>query len=72
MTYADALTLRTSLEAALAGGTLSVTLNGRSITYRTTDELRATLNGVIRDINRYERDAAGQTNPGIKTPKWNH
>ena len=71
MTYAEALVLRPKLEAAIAAGQLSVSHNARSLTYKSNADIRLALNQVNRDILNYQRDNAGQTNPGVKTPAWN-
>ena len=75
MTYAEALVLRPKLEAAIAAGQLSVSSasadNARSLTYKSNADIRLALNQVNRDILNYQRDNAGQTNPGVKTPAWN-
>jgi len=70
MTYAEAVTYRASLEAAVANGRLSVTRGSNSVTFASGADLRAALNQVIRDITDYERKTAGQTNPGVRTPTW--
>lgn len=70
MTYAEALTLRANLEAALtAGGAYSVIQIGdRQVTY-SSFRARELLAEVNRDIAAYENRSAGR-NPTVKVAKW--
>lgn len=71
MTYADAITLQAALEAALlsGGGTRSVTIGDRTISYSSTAEIRNALAEVNRNIQAFTRRANGQ-NPHWSRPKW--
>lgn len=72
MTYAEAITLRATLETALSTGVLSISHNGRSLTYESKEAMTIQLGKLNRDIAESERKTAGQTQPGSKTPTWNY
>jgi hypothetical protein len=73
MTYAEALTLKAAIEAALltsaTSGVVSVSHNNRSTTYASKAEARAALAEINRSIQTYKRKSAGQ-NPQWRTPRW--
>lgn len=71
MTYAQAVAHRDALEAALltSVGVVTVSSGEDSITYQNEGAARAALARLNRDIQAYERRAAGQ-NPFWSRPKW--
>lgn len=69
MTYAELLTARDNLEAALityGGGTTQVQVADQSVTYASAGAMQGTLNRINRAIARHNQQAAGQT-PGMRT-----
>ena len=72
MTYAEAVTLRSALEAPLLSGAgmTSVQIGDRSITYQTAGQAQKALAEVNRSILAYERRQAN-LNPSISRPSWN-
>ena len=71
MTYAEAITLRDALEAALlsGGGLASVQIGDRTVTYQSASAARSALNQINRDILAFERRSAN-VNPSVVTPRW--
>lgn len=71
MTYADAITLRDALEAALlsGAGARTVIVGDRTISYNSAADVRQALAEVNRSIAVYNRRSAGQ-NPNASRAKW--
>lgn len=73
MTYAEAITLKQAIEAALltssASGAVTVSHGSRSITYSSQEDAMATLGALNRDIATYNRRKKNQ-NPYARTARW--
>ena len=70
MTYAEALTLRAQLEAALrtGAGIASLQIGDRQVVY-SKEKATNLLAQINRDILTYERRASN-INPEIRRPQW--
>ena len=73
MTYVEAIALKAAIEAALltasTSGAVSVTHNGRSITYANRQQASANLAELNRSIQAYSRRSANR-NPHVQSPIW--
>lgn len=71
MDYSEAVALRDALETALLTnvGVSSVTYDGKTVTYQSTNQARTQLAQLNRDIAAYNRRASN-INPSVSRPRW--
>lgn len=73
MTYAEAVSLKAAIEAALltssTAGAVSVSHGDRSITYSSKADARAALAELNRSIQTYSRKSRNR-NPEWRSPIW--
>jgi len=73
MTYSEAVTLKSAVEAGLsaaaAGGTVSVSHGDRAIVYYSYKEAVTLIANLSRSIQTYNRKSKNQ-NPDWRSPTW--